>query len=100
MKIIHDGKKYLVKWDHIHGNEINLVSSGLSEIAQAATVCTIYECSDQDPKKFKELVRAHAACSLKDRFNKEKGRKVSMARALTPWDRSFRTVVWKAYFAR
>ncbi len=37
-----------------------------------------------------------------DKFNKETGRKISLARAMEGlgWDRETRTRVWKAYFAR
>ena len=41
-------------------------------------------------------------CAPSDRFEKEKGRKLSLAEALREggWDRSERRVFWQAYFAR
>jgi hypothetical protein len=49
----------------------------------------------------KEVWVGNAWCSLGDQFSKERGRKISLARALqhTP-DREWRRLVWDAYFAR
>lgn len=48
-----------------------------------------------------EVWIGNAWCSLDDQFNKERGRKIALARALqhSP-DRSWRRQVWDAYFAR
>lgn len=41
-----------------------------------------------------------ARCSPKDQFTKEKGRKLSLARATERWDVSGRRAAWKAYLGR
>jgi hypothetical protein len=40
-----------------------------------------------------------AFCSLVDTFDKAKGRKVSLARALLGADKEFRTLIWTEYLA-
>lgn len=46
-------------------------------------------------------ITGEAYCSIKDVFSKEKGRKVSLAKALSNIpDRSVRRQVWNEYFNR
>lgn len=41
-----------------------------------------------------------AYCSLKDKYSKETGRKLSLAKALAGWPREKRKLVWEAYHSR
>lgn len=46
------------------------------------------------------LGTGYAICHENDRFEKERGRKLALARALKGKNKAFRTQVWEAYFAR
>lgn len=41
-----------------------------------------------------------AYCSLNDQFNKNTGRKLALARAISPLPRLLRAVIWEAYDAQ
>lgn len=45
-------------------------------------------------------LEGEAYCSTMDTFNKEIGRKVSLARAVQPLPREERRAIWEAYFSR
>jgi hypothetical protein len=46
------------------------------------------------------LLSGRAKCSKKDNFNKEAGRKLSLARAIAVLPRDDRGVIWSTYFSR
>jgi len=101
MKFLYEKKEYSVTWKHAKSEEeicsflpANFEESGAS-MPSAITVCNVYH--------QKELVtQAFAYCSSKDVFNKEVGRKVSLAHAIKDlgFGRQMRTIIWKAYFER
>lgn len=47
-----------------------------------------------------EVLFGTAFCSVKDVFNKEKGRKIALTKALSHLNRDFRREIWQAYFDR
>lgn len=56
------------------------------------TVATLYNMD-------KEIIRREvAACAPEDNFNRNIGRKVSLARLLRPFTREDRTSIWTEYF--
>lgn len=61
----------------------------------AYTQCWITE---RDTQQF--VSKGFALCSSKDNFNREKGRKVSLSRALKNFPKEKRTEVWTLYFMR
>jgi hypothetical protein len=51
--------------------------------------------------KGEELISTGKAfCGEKDKYNKEKGRKVALSRAIKNLDRDTRTTIWNEYFCR
>lgn len=83
MKIEVDGKTYLVEWRHWHGS---------------GTDCEIYDLEKN------RVAQGNTQLAPEDmeKYNKETGRKLSLARALANLQasREDRTKAWKAYFAR
>ena len=83
----YDDTKLKISWRHSpqDGNGI--------------TTCTLDQLKDGESV---DKIEAKAVCSVKDQYNKETGRKVSLTRALTlkPWPREERAKIWEAYFAR
>jgi hypothetical protein len=45
------------------------------------------------------VANGYAYCKPKDQFNKDVGRKLSLAKAISKFDKSTRTAFWKAYEA-
>jgi hypothetical protein len=61
------------------------------------TACTVLY--DDKANGSRQIV-AFATCSKLDPFSRKVGRKIALARALQPLDKSVRTVVWKEYLNR
>jgi len=59
------------------------------------TICRLI-----DTKTEEIYDHAFAWCSIKDRFNKNTGRKISLARVIKKFPRDTRRLFWDAYFKR
>jgi hypothetical protein len=54
-------------------------------------------CFVEEDKTDEQLLYGEAFCSVNDIFDKARGRKVSLARAIEGLDKKKRTAFWKAY---
>ena len=94
MRIIHEGRTYIISWNHIRESaEIESLCSKTNY--SAVTVCNVIPTTGGEASE-----QGLAFCLKEDFFNKEIGRKISLKRALKVYTKKFRTFVWKAYFAR
>ena len=95
MKINIDGRDYSFKF--YHKNDQSVSGSKLSKkieetpIKRATTCCIVFN-------EFGEQVTCGVAnVHPSDNFCKEKGRKISLARAIKAWDKEYRSQVWDEY---
>ena len=53
-----------------------------------------------DPKtdEAREIAKASSGCSLSDNFNKAKGRRLALTRALQDFPKTIRRDIWRGYF--
>lgn len=79
--------KYRVYWRHTNFPKDKKVST--------VTICSILKDGSIAP-----AVQGFSTCSREDDFCKDKGRKISLTRALREYPREFRTQIWQAYFKR
>lgn len=63
-------------------------------------ICSVYYEGEYDPKYLCLSVNGKSKCRAGDMFQKEKGRKLALKRAIQCFPRSIRTVIWEAYFQR
>jgi len=65
------------------------------------TSCDIFPADKVDPLPT-QMAYGKARCSLEDQYNKETGRKISLARALKDgkYDSDQRTKIWEAYWTK
>jgi len=76
----------------------SIVTRTKKKTRKAVTTCNLIV---QDNKKDTEIrLSGYSECGLKDNFDKEKGRKNSLADALKNIPREFREDAWAAYFDR
>jgi hypothetical protein len=87
-----DGTSYTIRWAHFPDG-FSLIEG--EEIPVKGTTCSIFEGDLEYPTWTGE-----AHLHPKDRYVKEKGRKISLSKALSKWPREKREEVWKAYFGR
>ena len=79
MKINIDGRDYSFKFQHNTTGE------------ERGTVCRVFnEVEDQ-------VIYGVSNVHPQDNFCKEKGRKIALSRAISKWDKSYRTQVWNEY---
>ena len=87
MRINIDGKDYSFKFMHHTGdakkNPDNQIERG--------TVCRIFNEAGE------QVTYGVANVHPSDNYCKEKGRKISLARAISDWDKDYRTQVWDEY---
>ena len=79
MKINIDGRNYSFKFQH-H-------TSGI----ERGTVCRVYNEDGVQVTSGVANVHPH------DNYCKEKGRKIALSRAISDWDKPYRTQVWDEY---
>lgn len=86
MKVNVNGQNYVIKWKH---NNVDNESFNFNGI----TSCYI-------KVNGQVISSSEAFCSKKDNYDKSKGRKISLARALknVDIDKNDRKTVWKNYF--
>lgn len=65
-------------------------------VALGYTQCTIYTLGL--PVGECEMITSTARCSKRDQFNRNTGRKIALARALTSFPRYERRAFWQAYY--
>lgn len=88
-----DGRNYSFKFYHKNDQ---LSTSKLSKKVEQtplerATTCIIF--NEEGIKVSSGTANVHP----KDNFCKEKGRQISLSRAISKWDKSYRTQVWEEY---
>lgn len=80
-----------------------------ADVTPRCTTVTVYEekpATDSGAKvdweQLPVICKGISVCGKNDRFNRVKGRKVALARALQAlgWDKETRTQFWEAYFNR
>ena len=94
MKINIDGRDYSFKF--YHKNEQPATNGKLSKKVvqtpiERATTCIIFN------EEGIEVSSGTANVHPKDNFCKEKGRQISLSRAISKWDKSYRTQIWNEY---
>ena len=95
MKINLDGRDYSIKFYHENPPQKDS-STKLSKkekfvALERATTCIIF---NEDGV---EVTKGTANVHPTDNFCKEKGRKIALARAISDWDKPYRTQVWDEY---
>ena len=83
MKVDFDNEKYVVSWKHVQNpdNQQN-----------GKTYCFI-----KDISKSSVVAQGEAVCSKKEQYNRQRGRKVSMMRALQNLPKQNRLTFWTTY---
>ena len=94
MKINIDGRDYSFKF--YHKNDQPASNGKLSKKVEdtpieRATTCIIFN------EQGDEVASGTANVHPHDNFCKEKGRKISLARAIKTWDKEYRSQVWDEY---
>ena len=90
MKIKIDGRDYSFKFQHNTGNSKGKLEKEDSQV-ERGTVCRVFnEVGDQ-------VTYGVSNVHPQDNFCKEKGRKIALSRAISKWDKSYRTQVWNEY---
>ena len=96
MRVRMDGVTVDINWKH------NKLQD--NELASHKTVCEVEVCPPQDGISAADFQRAtkEAFCSKKDVFSLDKGKKISLARALSaalpgPMNKATRRQVWNEY---
>ena len=79
MKINIDGRNYSFKFMHN--------TSGL----ERGTVCSVFN------EEGAQVTYGVANVHPHDNYCKEKGRKIALSRAISDWDKPYRTQVWDEY---
>ena len=96
MKINIDGRDYSFKFYHENSPQKECSEGKLSKKEvfvprERATTCIIYN------EIGEEVDHGTANVHPKDNFNKEKGRKIALARAISKWDVAYREQIWNEY---
>ena len=91
MKINIDGRDYSFKFQHNTGNSKGKLEKEEDSQVERGTVCRVFnEVGDQ-------VTYGVSNVHPQDNFCKEKGRKIALSRAISKWDKSYRTQVWNEY---
>ena len=92
MKINIDGRDYSFKFYHKNdGDPKPKLSTSEYKPVERATTCIIFNEAGE------EVGSGTANVHPKDNFNKEKGRQIALARAISNMDKKYRTQIWKEY---
>ena len=94
MKINIDGRDYSFKF--FHKNDQPVSTSKLSKKVEQtpierATTCIIFNEEGVEVSSGVANVHPH------DNYCKEKGRKISLAKAIKTWDKEYRSQIWDEY---
>lgn len=91
MKINIDGRDYSFKFTHHTGDTSpNKLSKKDSQI-ERSTVCRVF---NEDGKI---VTYGVANVHPYDNFCKETGRKIALSRAISTWEKEYKTLVWDEY---
>ena len=91
MKINIDGRDYSFKFTHHTGDTSTQKLDKTKTQQERGTVCRVYNEAGEQVTYGVANVHPH------DNYCKEKGRKISLARAIKTWDKDYRTQVWNEY---
>ena len=92
MKINIDGRDYSFKFQHHTGNtNTSKLDKSSSTQVERGTVCRVYNEDGVQVTSGVANVHPH------DNYCKEKGRKIALSRAISDWDKPYRTQVWDEY---
>ena len=98
MKINIQGQDYSFKFYHTNpqheespGKLSKKVETEVKEPLIRATTCVIYNSAGDS------VASGSANVHPKDVFNREKGRRISLSRAMSSWDKEVRAQVWEEY---
>lgn len=90
--------EWRVRWHQL--NVVELVDRGLlyptDPIPKAGTLCIIDRANISERRAERES-RGLVLCSMRDQYNKAKGRKLALARALWSFRRADRFEFWRAF---
>ena len=92
MKVTIDDIQCIVKWRHNSQNNVQFIEG--EKIKPLSTQCLIYVLVDGKKELFKQT---EALCSYTDKFNKQKGRIVSLTRAIKSYPKEQRKLFWDSY---
>lgn len=95
LRLKAQGKDVRVGFYHAAKSPLVLSGSRGKTICKGFTTCRISVEQDNP-----EVMFGTAFCSDRDVFNKEKGRKVSLTKALSFYPKEFRREIWEGYFGR
>ena len=87
MRVQTSQGSYFINWHHQPINGVN------------KSVAYVSQCIVKD-KNMKRLKSGLAWCSVRDNFCREKGRKVSLGRAIRIFSKEIRKEIWEAYLNR
>ena len=93
-----DGRKYTLGFAHVRLGEPQIYKrrSGRTTLVQAITRCVVRDIGNGGTP----VAEGVARCSATDRFNKERGRKIALERALLGFERGIRARFWETYLRR
>lgn len=97
MRVTVNGHTYVVVWQHVAPQPPNKMSAD-PVFTHASTTCFIKEVKPDDSLETLRIQTAH--CNPKDNFDKNRGRKLSLFRALAAAQlpKEARTKFWEKYF--
>ena len=99
MKIKIDGRDYSFKFYHENPPTYMIFTNSKGEevavkiipTPERATTCRVFN------EEGKQVTYGVSNVHPKDNFCKEKGRQIALSRAISKWDKSYRTQVWNEY---
>ena len=85
------------KWEEYSNKHVSdwfeVETGARPDMAHGMTSCTVEILRDNGG----DVCMGFSACSKGDQYNRKKGRKIALARALCCYDKPFRTLVWDKY---
>jgi hypothetical protein len=94
MKVQIEDVQLIIKWRHNSKNNLEIIDG--DAIQPLSTQCLIYAMVDGKKELFK---KSEALCSFYDKFNKQKGRIVSLTKAIKHLPKDVRKLFWDSYKA-
>lgn len=101
MIFIKDGQvEWHLKWFHQPDRTETLISfqdgKKVETPVKGVTTCSVFMIDGSEPLEY----LGQAYCSVKDEYNKEKGRKISLTKAVENLPKETRKIIWEGYFSR
>lgn len=82
---------YKVHWQYLNPIKAKESQKHQSRSVKRAIICLVKD------KKGNLLSYGEAKCSPRDNYNKNQGRRISLERALNPFDKKERQEIWESY---